>query len=157
VNTNIRTRPHTRSSDEPHERRSSLLNRLFIAILPLLDCCLHPLGSLLYTTIPLPETGRLYKPNHGEPQHLQQWTEHHTELPEHRELSAAFRTAGQLAYVCAMGRLHRRCPARQRLPARRRKGERAESTEHRRYVWNIPSLLKRFRGLISLQRASSSI
>lgn len=72
--------------------------------------------------------------HHGHPQHLKQWPKHYAELPKRHQQPSCFRAASQLTNVRPMGSLHRSCPARQRIPARWRQGERVESTKHRRYV-----------------------
>jgi hypothetical protein len=76
--------------------------------------------------------------HHGLAQHVHQRAQHHPQLPERRQHPAAVRCPGTVADIRTMGRLRRHCPTCQRVPARRREGERPEGPEHRRYVELIP-------------------
>jgi hypothetical protein len=94
-------------------------------------------SSLHHYTV-YPQRAHLHPPlnnlHHGLPQHVEQWPEHHSKLPECHKHSAAFRPASQLTHVWPMGSVYCGCPARQRVPARWRQGKRPESTKHGRYV-----------------------
>lgn len=97
-----------------------------------------PLALLSFPPSPPRTPHRIAPPtpinHHGLAQHVHQRAQHHPQLPERRQRSAAFRFPGTVAYIRTMGRLRGDCPTCQRVPARRRERERLEGPEHRRYV-----------------------
>jgi len=76
--------------------------------------------------------------HNGLAQHLHQRAQHHPQLPERRQHSAAVWCPGTVADIRTMGCLRCDCPTCQRVPARRRERERLEGPEHRRYVELTP-------------------
>lgn len=92
-----------------------------------------PLSSLSFPPSP-PPLPPPHSAHHGHAQHLQQWPKHHKELPECRQFPCSNWPPGQLPHIWSMGCLHSSCPARQRLPARQRKGECPQGPKYWRYV-----------------------